>query len=47
MGYDDVVSALSGTSFHRLTGCQWDPRDRGVTFIIFKTVKVILNSKLE
>ena len=27
MGHNGVVS---GNSFHRLTGCQRDPRDRGV-----------------
>ena len=32
MGHDGVASGyLTPTSFHRLTGCQRDPRDRGVT----------------
>ena len=32
IGHDDVVSGYSiSTGFRRLTGCQRDPRDRGVT----------------
>ena len=35
MGHDDVASGYPiSTSFHRLTGCQRDPRNRGVTDII-------------
>ena len=32
MGHDDVASGHSiSTGFRRLTGCQRDPQDRGVT----------------
>ena len=32
MGHDDVASGyLTSTGFRRLTGCQRDPQDRGVT----------------
>ena len=32
MGHDDVESGYPiSIGFHRLTGCQRDPRDRGVT----------------
>ena len=32
MGHDDVASGYPiSTGFRRLTGCQRDPRDRGVT----------------
>ena len=32
MGHDGVASGYpTPTGFHRLTGCQRDPRDRGVT----------------
>ena len=32
MGHDGVASSYSTpTGFRRLTGCQRDPRDRGVT----------------
>ena len=32
MGHDGAVSGYSTpTGFHWLAGCQWDPRDRGVT----------------
>ena len=35
MGHDGVASGYSTpTGFRRLTGCQWDPRDRGVTLIL-------------
>ena len=32
MGHDDVASGYPiSTGFRRLTDCQWDPQDRGVT----------------
>ena len=32
MGHDGVASGYpTPIGFHRLTSCQWDPRDRGVT----------------
>ena len=32
MGHDDVASGYPiSTGFRRLTGCQRDPRDKGVT----------------
>ena len=32
MGHDDAASGyLISTGFRRLTGCQQDPRDKGVT----------------
>ena len=35
MGHDDVASGYSiSTGFCRLTSCQRDPQDRGVTAII-------------
>ena len=43
MGHDGVASSymtpasgyMTPTSFRRLTGCQRDPRDRGVTIMDF------------
>ena len=32
MGHDGMTSGYpTPTGFRRLTGCQWDPQDRGVT----------------
>ena len=32
MGHDDVVLGYPiSISFRKLMGCQWDPRDKGVT----------------
>ena len=40
------VSVISGhpisTGFRRLTGCQWDPRDRGVTLSVQGVYKYII-----
>ena len=37
MGHDGVASGyLTLTGFRRLTGCQRDPRDKGVTMLIVK-----------
>ena len=34
MGHDGVASGYpTPTDFRRLIGCQWDPRNRGVTLI--------------
>ena len=36
MRHDDVASGYPiSIGFRRLTGCQWDPWDKGVTNIVF------------
>ena len=40
MGHDGVASGYpTSTSFHMLTSCQRDPRDRGVTQVIINYTK--------
>ena len=40
MGHNGVALGYpTPTCFRRLTGCQWDPRDRGVTPHKFQTSK--------
>ena len=42
MGHDGATSSyLTPTDFRRLTGCQWDPQDRGVTLIIIIYLYII------
>ena len=36
MGHDGVASGYpTPTVFYRLTGCEWDPRDKGVTQVVY------------
>ena len=48
MGHDDVASSYPiSTGFCRLTGCQRDPRDRGVTLIDEQKLQAMIRSLLQ
>ena len=47
MGHDDVASSYSiSIGFRRLTGCQRDPRDRGVTTLFEAKHKFEISSSV-